>query len=854
MTQKNRIITELGYEVNKRGLDEAIQSQDKIRDAAKKTAITVELQGRAYVELNRDANLSKIAQEINKARTEGSTFNDVLELAGNKLADLGASRAEILKVADALKLSAQEADALATRTRSIALDDEFNRVSRDVGAAGNVQSNLGAGQALLDQAGLGGASQAIGVTGELVVLVEELPRLKESLGALPEAAKSARDAIGVRGAGLIGATLLLAAAYKLASDQYSRQKSEFDAILDRQREYFTIVQEGTTESITTERDAAQNRLDAARQALDAVKSQEALYFEQRAQQVGDFGARFSELGTVLNLGDAGAAALNDQIRELEQETADAEAQLGVLDRALESSEVAANDLTQAIELQQEAQKELAEQIAQDVSRARNQRFEQDEIVFEAAQGDSIEDLNKQIADLGRNANRAASYIAEIEKSGDTSAAAQADLAHYNEEMNYSAELASRLRQEALGQVAANEAQLKSAEALEEEARRREEINTLMIESIRQRNEAEAEAVRMAQTASAEEVTARQTAIDTRRDNIQSEIAQLRGLAEESEVVRSRIAELQTEFTELGNESARIRDLVEPAVIERSIAEAQADIAEIAAWAQAEVDKIRAEATQKIAQATQKRDADIRAATNRAHEAELKAARETNNKLKQIDRDFAQERRRIRERANATESVALANRDALSAFLARRQRDTELRDARRQRDQDRRETQRAYKEQRDEIKRQLQRQWFDIQSRYTQQVNSVRQWEQQKLSEVQSKAQQMFDERREELTNSLASIRSFSEASQREFDIWADAMVASVQRITGTNTDSFAPSSVQTASLGIAAGFGGSGAPTTTVVQPINQNNINIPVHAASPAQIRQQADRGLQHKLRGGLR
>lgn len=161
--------------------------------------------------------------------------------------------------------TAQSLDDLARPREIDVRTQRFDDVSRDVGLAGDVQSNLGAIGGLTGAAGLGGAGQGIAVGGELVALIEELPRLKTAVQGLPATVQQAGAALGGTGAGLIGAlgvTAVAIGAVALAARTSSRQIQEaadgFRRAFDAQRELNRLIAEGAS-------------ADEAREALRAAQ-------------------------------------------------------------------------------------------------------------------------------------------------------------------------------------------------------------------------------------------------------------------------------------------------------------------------------------------------------------------------------------------------------------------------------------------------------------------------------------------------------------------------------------------------------------------------------------------------------
>ena len=164
--------------------------------------------------------------------------------------------------------------------------DTFDATSRNVALAGDVQSNLGAIQGLAGVAGAGGASQAIGIGGELVALVEELPRLKEAARGLPETVSAAAQAIGFNSTsgmlGAIGAVAVVAVAAKLALDNYIKAKEQEAALLTSQLNAQFDLNEQIAQGLVTS--------EQAREELDRLNQSR----ESRTQSLAEAEERFAQ--------------------------------------------------------------------------------------------------------------------------------------------------------------------------------------------------------------------------------------------------------------------------------------------------------------------------------------------------------------------------------------------------------------------------------------------------------------------------------------------------------------------------------------------------------------------------------
>lgn len=184
------------------------------------------------------------------------------------------------QAAEAYDRAANSADRLRSQ------QEQFDQVSRNVAIAGDVQSNLGALSGLAGAAGIPGGG-GIAVTGEIIALIEELPRLKAAAAALPATINAAGKALGLGGgAGLIGAIGLAAAAATAAAISFKRAAKDIvdanatlnratDAVLAAER----AIADGTTveaareriESLRAEQEALDNTSTALREATPTLR-------------------------------------------------------------------------------------------------------------------------------------------------------------------------------------------------------------------------------------------------------------------------------------------------------------------------------------------------------------------------------------------------------------------------------------------------------------------------------------------------------------------------------------------------------------------------------------------------------
>lgn len=276
-----------------------------------------------------EAALDSINAQSRELKREFDRGNLSLDQFANKL---GVAEAEARRLNTTLNTLSQP------RTIDVR-SERFDAVSRDVGLAGDVQSNLGAVGGLAGAAGLPGAG-GVGVAGELVALVEELPRLKAAVQGMPATIQAAGMALGGTGAGLVGALGIAAVAIgavaiaaRVAADQIKQAAQDFSQVIDARVQVEKLIAAGDT---TTAQ--AQELAQARAAEAEAVRKVQA---ELEAAQAGLTGFQ-KLLNQIVNL-LPGIDGINDKIRQLDDEADGLEAEVGQLNQAIESGRFAAGD-------------------------------------------------------------------------------------------------------------------------------------------------------------------------------------------------------------------------------------------------------------------------------------------------------------------------------------------------------------------------------------------------------------------------------------------------------------------------------------------------------------------------------
>lgn len=343
-----------------------------------------------------EATLADVPKEaIQKTAELVKQYKDLAQAEGNveqRARDLNAELRKIGAVDSTIQVATQEFDQMTDSIRRAEdearrLEDRFDLVSRQVGLAGDVQSNLGAVSGLASMGGATGQrlGQGIGAVGEVVALTEELPRLKTALQGMPSVIKSAVGALGV--GGIAGAATLIGGIVALTL-VFNELEKQSQLARDRTREGITSLQElsdlratATEEEIRLEILNRETALESTRlqiQALTGLRTADITRFATTLGGISDFLTEIEENGAtpdvmresltalldsmqlppeirlamddfIATAGEGGISAseLNNRIRELMRGSTSLSGEIEILTRDLEAGVFATNTLAQA---------------------------------------------------------------------------------------------------------------------------------------------------------------------------------------------------------------------------------------------------------------------------------------------------------------------------------------------------------------------------------------------------------------------------------------------------------------------------------------------------------------------------
>jgi len=339
-------------------------------------------------------------------------------------------------------------------------NDRFDRVSRDVGLAGDVQSNLGAIQGLGDAAGFD--TGGIGVAGEVVVLAEELPRLKESIAGLPQTIGAAAQSLGVTGGIAVAGLAAIALAIKVVGDAAEEQAERLSAQVDNVRDVNQQIANGLTSNDIQQRlQELQNAREAEAETLNTTQ-------DSYNQAINDLGV----LGGVAQVASHQEAALAEQIGNSQSAIADYDSEIELLTSALESSAVAANDATAAEKERGQALLEEANLAGQTVA------------AQERARNATVASNESRLQSIDNERAAIEAQIAVLQSSGNTSEEVTDRIAELNGQLNQLGQESSFIKDTALDLAKAREQEAeaqKQQEKAQQEAQRKAEQTAAEIE-------------------------------------------------------------------------------------------------------------------------------------------------------------------------------------------------------------------------------------------------------------------------------------------------------------------------------------------------------------------------------------
>lgn len=455
-------------------------------------------------------------------------------------------------------------------------NDDFDAVSRRVALAGDAQSNLGALRGLAGAAGFTGVSGGLDIAGEIIVLTEELPRLKASLAGLPAAVKAAVDAIGI--GTLVGGGVLVAAiaGLGLVAQESARLHQE---AREEARAYVQTLEE-ETEARAQLRDAislADPNAIGTRVAELRARQNDVLETQYNPivaelnnllEAQRDVSERLAEAGDYVPGTEAYDRFVSENMLAFARENrttggrfVELETQVGDLNRTV------LNPLTDQIRDLEGAALAGAQQI-----KALNEPLERQQQLRSLVRDGSSDDVRQQFKDLSDDANvlyttlvRTEEQITAARDSGNTALADELEIYYQSTQAKLdAAEAEGKLLYEALPLIEAREAE---ARALDRVKAAQQDY----VDDLARQTQLRLQTNTLVRTGSVDQVDSRLADIDAEISALLVESDALRQRAGSSEIAAQRLGELTERINVLGEESRRLTE-VRPDVALRQLRE------------------------------------------------------------------------------------------------------------------------------------------------------------------------------------------------------------------------------------------------------------------------------------------
>ena len=283
--------------------------------------------------LSRDNAFKDLAREASRFAKESGDASKATRRLERDLKKVGASDKEIKSVTNEyLRLNSTLDDTSEKLRRQ---QDQFDRTSKNVSLAGDFQSNLGAVRGLAGTGGAGQLASGLDVAGELVVLTEELPRLKQAFVGLPGTIKSAASSLGAAGLAFIAIGAATAIALKQVSDGMVEMQDAIKAQLDAQTELRDDIRGGLSLEDAQAEIAELGRFLAEETAAVAELER------QREQGFADAAAQFGDARARIVIAAGGQDSLNKTIDEGNEKIQAAQERYEALTGAIEDGTIKA---------------------------------------------------------------------------------------------------------------------------------------------------------------------------------------------------------------------------------------------------------------------------------------------------------------------------------------------------------------------------------------------------------------------------------------------------------------------------------------------------------------------------------
>lgn len=657
--------------------------------------------------------VSDARTDLERLRGELDSVNSAGRRAGDGIEDL---RAELLKTQRAAR---DGLDVEALRSELL----QAQSVSPITGAAGaGGTSSLNRFGSNLQRFGYNlRALPAIGPS-------EPIARISQSVGAGLAKTSASLASVGAA-AGIAGVALAaVAVAFVKFNEGLEQNKRRLDAALAAQQNYYDAVQNLTS-------DQAREQIATLERTNEIIAAQ----IEETQRVMDDmfaaFVAEFGDAAARLFDNQSGVAQFRERLEDLQKQYNTNADTITRYTGGLETNAFAAND-AEAAERALTAARVAGARAAGERARgdsAENREFIQ--LTQEQAQ-ERVASLRAEGEDIRAGmAALIAPFGTTLDEFRANMDAFIADGASLNEAARQALEIFG-VPPEVIDAFNDYRAQLGGTEddlyrliskyiPLIEAREREEQAIAAIIAGIDQRIAGEIETSRLLREGTTEQIDSRVTALNDERAAILANLPALKAQAQLSDAGRDALLQYQARLSEVNDELRRLEG-VRPDV---AIRQFRASATELARSLSDDVAKIRTDRDAKIADIR----ADLAAKELEAERTRAEALTEARDKA-QAEREDQEVQhqdnlRRIISRANSTIANAVANRDALAAFMAQQQRDEELE-----------EEQKANAKRVKEIQKREGEQLKVIEKRYSDQLRTAQQAAQRAISLEVQKAQ------------------------------------------------------------------------------------------------------------------
>jgi hypothetical protein len=743
-----------------------------VADEAKGVAIGSDAMGDA---LDRGIDkLHETADEAKRAAVNTESLGDAMVQAANKVEKTSQSISELSGRLDAA-------------------DENFDVISRRVGLAGDVQSNLGAIRGLSDVAGLGGVGQGIGIAGEIAALTEELPRLKAALSNMPDVVKFVSSEVGATGVGLIGALGGLAIVLSLAAKAAEAERNRKLAELQAADQYSQFAITATFDEAVARREALKADIERQQALLANVQSQldqvessavdaarENFGDNVAADLIGQIGAGIRKGSAELGVGRGDIQALQEEYNRLNGEIANNVEFFNLISGGLQNGTFAANEATKAIDEQAQRtidfyQQQYDFQLKYNdlVTNGSKEQFDQvlaQNKLETDANRERIKGLYAQV-EVFKQAGKEIPENLQLALDGAISASFELSAAQV-----YLTDTVAPLVEARTAETAAIEQTTKALQSVVERTKERnaleEQLAKEQVSRLKEQMQSELEFNRFLKTATAENVASRMEALQEEAAALRSLLPELQKLAPTSEAAADELQATTDKLAEINDELRRLGSEGVIAAIQREQAELTAEIEKIEADRDAKIADIRRQSAQKEIELYEDLQRDLADAVADANEERADAQREYQEEAAQIEQDLARKRLEIEKKYSKDAANAIGDRDALALYRAKQARNEQIEDAEDAASQARQDLQRNYQQQLETINRELAKQQQALQAKYQQQLNDLRTATANSINLERQKAAQEIAARQQAYQQELALLNSFAQQGAMSISTFA----------------------------------------------------------------------------------